>query len=107
MTSVNDVACARDMKNLAIVLVVMCLAIRAEAQVSTAVADKGLAIAPLNTKPVPEYQSAARLYQGVPSLARDSKSGRLWATWFTGGRDESKDNYCRGRDQRRRRRHLD
>ncbi len=48
---------------------------------------------PLNTKPGPEYQSAARLYQGVPGIARDEKSGRLWATWFSGGRDESKENY--------------
>jgi len=55
--------------------------------------DPALVATPLNTKPGPEYQSAARLYQGVPSLARDDKSGRLWATWFSGGRDEAKENY--------------
>lgn len=55
--------------------------------------DEALAAVPLNTKPGPEYQSTSRIYQGVPSIARDDKSGRLWATWFTGGRDESKENY--------------
>ncbi len=55
--------------------------------------DGALAVAPLNTKPGPEYQSAARLYQGVPSIAREAKSGRLWATWYSGGRGESKENY--------------
>ncbi len=55
--------------------------------------DGALAVAPLNTRPGPEYQSAARLYQGVPSIAREAKSGRLWATWYSGGRGESKENY--------------
>ena len=55
--------------------------------------DGALAIVPLNTKPGPEYQSAARLYQGVSSIARDAKSGRLWAAWYSGGRGETKENY--------------
>jgi hypothetical protein len=55
--------------------------------------DEALAVVPLNTKPGPEYQAAARLYQGVPGIARDDKSGRLWATWYSGGREESKENY--------------
>uniref|UniRef100_UPI003783145C sialidase family protein n=1 Tax=Prosthecobacter sp. TaxID=1965333 RepID=UPI003783145C len=48
---------------------------------------------PLNTKPGPEYQAAARLYQGVPSIARDANSGRLWAAWYSGGRGETKENF--------------
>lgn len=55
--------------------------------------DEALAVVPFNTKPGPEYQSAARLYQGVPGIARDDQSGRLWATWYTGGRGETKENY--------------
>lgn len=55
--------------------------------------DEALVATPLNTKPGPEYRSAARGYQGVPGIARDDSSGRLWACWFTGGREESKENY--------------
>lgn len=55
--------------------------------------DPALAAVPFNIKPGPEYQAAARLYQGVPGIARDDKSGRLWATWYTGGRGEDKENY--------------
>jgi hypothetical protein len=46
----------------------------------------------LTTEPGPEYQSDVRLYQGIPGIERD-KSGRLWATWYTGGRGEGIDNY--------------
>jgi len=73
--------------------VALLLATSAEAQQAGVAVDEALVATPLNTKPGPEYQSAARLYQGIPAIARDDKSGRLWATWFTGGRDESKDNY--------------
>ncbi|MBL8825829.1 MAG: exo-alpha-sialidase, partial [Planctomycetaceae bacterium] len=52
-----------------------------------------LAPVPFNTQPGPEYQFAARRFQGVPGLARDHKSGRLWATWFSGGRGEDRENY--------------
>lgn len=55
--------------------------------------DAAFAVVPFNTKPGPEYQTAARLYQGVPSIERHAKSGRLWASWYTGGRGETKENY--------------
>ncbi len=63
------------------------------AAVTTTKNDEALAVVPFNTKPGPEYQASARLYQGVPGIARDDKSGRLWATWYTGGRGEDKYNY--------------
>ena len=69
------------------------LAITATTIANEAIKDEALAIAPLNTKAGPEYQTASRLYQGVPSIARDNKSGRLWAAWYTGGRGETKENY--------------
>lgn len=69
------------------------LASLAEARGDLATKDEALAVVPLNTKPGIEYQTAARLYQGVPSISRDSKSGRLWAAWYTGGRGETKENY--------------
>ena len=55
-------------------------------------AGDSLLATPLNTAPGPEYQTAARFYQGIPGIARD-KSGRLWATWYAGGKGESKENY--------------
>lgn len=55
--------------------------------------DEALEVVQLNTKPGAEYHSAARLYQGVPSIARDAMSGRLWAAWYSGGREESVENY--------------
>ena len=69
------------------------LVFSAATRAADAIQDEALAPSPFNTKPGPEYQSAARLYQGVPGLARDAKSGRLWATWYSGGRGESKENY--------------
>lgn len=62
-----------------------------KAEVATKV--EALTVTPLNTNPGPEYQTASRLYQGVPGIARDTKSGGLWATWYTGGRGETKENY--------------
>ena len=55
-------------------------------------ARNSLAATQLNTAPGPEYQTAARLYQGIPGITR-AKSGRLWATWYSGGKGESKENY--------------
>ena len=55
-------------------------------------ARNSLVAAELNTAPCPEYQTAARLYQGIPGITR-AKSGRLWATWYAGGKGESKENY--------------
>lgn len=61
-------------------------------QESLASFREALQMEAFKVNPGPEYQSRARLYQGVPTIARD-KSGRLWAAWFAGGRDESNDNY--------------
>jgi hypothetical protein len=74
-------------------IIALLLVNHAAAQAPSATADEALAPVPFNTKPGPEYQSAARLYQGVQGIARDDKSGRLWATWYSGGRGESKENY--------------
>ena len=40
-----------------------------------------------------EYQDGNREWQGMPGLARDGKSGRLWATWYSGGTGEGSDNW--------------
>lgn len=45
-----------------------------------------------NLRPGPEYHSATRLWQGIPSLDRGA-DGRLYATWYSGGQTEDPDNY--------------
>lgn len=40
-------------------------------------------------QPGPEYASATRLFQGIPSMER-APGGRLWATWY-GGRGDGED----------------
>jgi len=40
----------------------------------------------------PQYLASARKWQGIPGLER-SPNGRLWATWYTGGSGEGRDNY--------------
>jgi hypothetical protein len=82
------------MRTLSLTLFVTLLfATSAGAEVGKSAKDEALVVTPLNTRPGPEYRSAARLYQGVPGIARDNQSGRLWATWYTGGRGETKENY--------------
>jgi predicted neuraminidase len=45
------------------------------------------------SRPGPEYGSATRRFQGIPSLAR-SQGGRLWAIWYGGqGMREDRFNY--------------
>ncbi len=46
----------------------------------------------VNLNPGPEYAPAVRAFQGVPGIAC-SPSGRLWATWYGGGRGEGPFNY--------------
>ncbi len=41
----------------------------------------------------PKYLDDNRLWQGVPSISMDKKSGRLWAVWMTGGNGEGPGNY--------------
>jgi predicted neuraminidase len=44
------------------------------------------------TAPAGEYADTARQFQGVPGLER-TKGGRLWATWYSGGKDEGPHNF--------------
>lgn len=46
----------------------------------------------VNFNPGPEYADADREFQGIPSIAR-APGGRLWATWYGGGKGEGPDNY--------------
>lgn len=52
----------------------------------------GLEAVPLTTDPGAAYADAARPFQGIPGVER-APSGRLWATWYGGGKDEGPDNY--------------
>jgi len=45
-----------------------------------------------NTAPGAEYADAARMFQGIPSIAR-TPGGRLWAVWYGGGVTEDEHNY--------------
>ena len=51
--------------------------------------------------PLPEkYADSERRFQGIPSLAV-TDNNTIWATWYTGGVTEDRDNYvvvCRSRD---------
>lgn len=46
----------------------------------------------VNLSPGPEYADAKREFQGIPSIAR-APGGRLWATWYGGGKHEGPENY--------------
>ena len=54
--------------------------------------DVALIAPPVTLDPGPEYGSATRSWQGIPALDR-GPSGRLWASWYTGGKGEDEDNY--------------
>lgn len=63
------------------------------AAVSTAVAlPPELEPIQVNFKPGAKYADENRMFQGIPGLAR-SPGGRLWATWYSGGTGECKENY--------------
>ncbi|MEN6549546.1 MAG: sialidase family protein [Armatimonadia bacterium] len=55
--------------------------------------DLALSPPPVNTDPGPEYHTSMRLWQGIPSVERAS-DGRLYATWYSGGKTEDPDNYA-------------
>ncbi len=40
-----------------------------------------------------EYLDGNRLWQGIPGIAKDDESGRLWATWYSGGSGEGSYNW--------------
>lgn len=54
--------------------------------------DLALQRVPINHSPGPAYQQAARNWQGIPGIER-AANGRLWATWYTGGRTEDPNNH--------------
>ena len=56
--------------------------------------DSDIAIRPVvpTTNPGPEYSTARRLFQGIPGIERMA-NGRLWATWYSGGKGEGPFNY--------------
>jgi len=54
--------------------------------------DLALEPVAVNLSPGPEYAEASRKWQGIPGIER-APNGRLWATWYSGGRTEDADNY--------------
>ncbi|MBQ3076196.1 MAG: exo-alpha-sialidase, partial [Clostridia bacterium] len=40
-----------------------------------------------------EYQDGNRAWQGIPGIAKDDESGRLWAVWYSGGNGEGAYNW--------------
>lgn len=52
--------------------------------------DLALQPPPVNTSPGPSYLE--RRFQGIPGIER-APGGRLWATWYAGGRWEGPENY--------------
>ncbi len=54
--------------------------------------DLALKPVPVNFHPGPEYGHLARNWQGIPGIER-APNGRLWATWYSGGRTEDQYNH--------------
>jgi len=46
----------------------------------------------VHSNPPARYATAARKFEGIPGIER-APNGRLWATWYAGGRGEGPDNY--------------
>jgi hypothetical protein len=46
----------------------------------------------IKTSNLEAYSCARRQWQGIPGIER-APSGRLWATWYSGGKGEDGDNY--------------
>lgn len=44
------------------------------------------------TEPTPKHMTVAREFQGIPGI-EVTPNGRLWATWYSGGTGETKDNF--------------
>lgn len=47
---------------------------------------------PVTTAPGAKHGTAARGFQGIPGL-EIAPGGRLWATWYSGGKNEGPDNF--------------
>ena len=41
-----------------------------------------------------DYLDGVRLWQGMASIAKDNESGKLFATWYSGGDGEGNDNFA-------------
>lgn len=54
--------------------------------------DPALEPVDIRFDPGPAYAQGARNWQGIPGLER-AANGRLWATWYTGGRTEDAHNH--------------
>lgn len=55
--------------------------------------DVALQPPPVRFDPGARYAPATRRWQGIASIER-AANGRLWATWYTGGKGEDNDNYA-------------
>jgi hypothetical protein len=55
-------------------------------------ADTALEPPPIKTTPGPEYADSLRAFQGIPGIER-AANGRLWATWYGGGKGEDRHNF--------------
>ncbi|MBX7256207.1 MAG: glycoside hydrolase [Candidatus Hydrogenedentes bacterium] len=74
-------------------LLLVCASHSQQVGPETDIQDLALKAPLLNTSPGPEYTGSRRLFQGIPGLER-TRNGRLWATWYGGGKGEDQDNYC-------------
>jgi len=54
--------------------------------------DPALRPPPVHLEPGPEYAGSKRIFQGIPGIER-AANGRLWATWYGGGKTEGPENY--------------
>ena len=55
--------------------------------------DSAALVAPkVQTQPGQDYAGVSRLWQGIPGLER-APNGRLWVTWYSGGKGEGNENY--------------
>ncbi|MFW5798064.1 MAG: sialidase family protein [Planctomycetota bacterium] len=55
--------------------------------------DLALKPVPPCYRPEDHHLAEGRLWQGIPSIER-APSGRLWATWYSGGESEGPDNFA-------------
>lgn len=55
--------------------------------------DEGLIAPAIELSHLDAYAADTRQWQGIPTIER-AKTGRLWASWYTGGAQEDNDNYA-------------
>ncbi len=76
-----------------IITVAVLVAMPCGAAVEDAAEDLALEAPVINTAPGAEYADSTRIFQGIPGIER-APEGRLWATWYGGGKGEGPDNYA-------------